>query len=34
VAGAQQGLGDEAFLEHLAAAKLRGRMRESGENGH
>lgn len=34
VAGAQQGLGDEAFLEHLAAAKARGKMRESGENGH
>jgi uncharacterized RDD family membrane protein YckC len=34
VAGAQHGLGDEAFLEHLAAAKARGKMRESGENGH
>ena len=34
VAGAQRGLGDEAFLEHLAAAKARGKMRESGENGH
>jgi uncharacterized RDD family membrane protein YckC len=34
VAGAQHGLGDEAFLEHLAAAKARGRMRESRENGH
>jgi uncharacterized RDD family membrane protein YckC len=34
VAGAQRGLGDEAFLEHLAAAKARGNMRESGENGH
>jgi uncharacterized RDD family membrane protein YckC len=33
VAGAQHGLGDEAFLEHLAAAKARGKMRESGENG-
>jgi len=33
VAGAQRGLGDEAFLEHLAAAKARGRMREP-ENGH
>jgi uncharacterized RDD family membrane protein YckC len=33
VAGAQRGLGDEAFLEHLAAAKARGRMRESRENG-
>jgi len=34
VAGAQRGLGDEAFLEHLAAARARGKMRESGENGH
>jgi uncharacterized RDD family membrane protein YckC len=34
VAGAQHGLGDEAFLEHLAAAKARGRMRENRENGH
>ena len=34
VAGAQRGLGDEAFLEHLAAAKARGKMRESRENGH
>jgi uncharacterized RDD family membrane protein YckC len=34
VAGAQRGLADEAFLEHLAAAKARGNMRESGENGH
>ena len=34
VAGAQRGLGDEAFLEHLAAAKARGRMREHRENGH
>src|SRR4051794_3983715 len=34
VAGAQRGLGDEAFLEHLAAAKARGKMRETGENGH
>jgi uncharacterized RDD family membrane protein YckC len=34
VAGAQHGLGDEAFLEHLAAAKARGKMRESGEHGH
>jgi uncharacterized RDD family membrane protein YckC len=34
VAGAQHGLGDEAFLEHLAAAKARGNMRERGENGH
>jgi uncharacterized RDD family membrane protein YckC len=33
VAGAQHGLGDEAFLEYLAAAKARGRMR-STENGH
>ncbi|MDA0165496.1 RDD family protein [Solirubrobacter ginsenosidimutans] len=33
VAGAQHGLGDEAFLEHLAAAKARGNMRERGENG-
>src|SRR4051794_9435458 len=33
VAGAQRGLGDEAFLEHLAAAKARGRMRDT-ENGH
>jgi uncharacterized RDD family membrane protein YckC len=33
VAGAQQSLGDEAFLEHLAAAKARGRMRDP-ENGH
>jgi hypothetical protein len=32
VAGAQHGLGDEAFLEHLAAAKTRGRMRNT-ENG-
>lgn len=29
VAGAQQGLGDEAFLEHLAAAKARGRTGET-----
>ncbi len=34
VAGAQPGLDDEAFLEHLAAAKARGKMRESAENGH
>jgi uncharacterized RDD family membrane protein YckC len=34
VAGSQHGLGDEAFLEHLAAAKARGRMRENRENGH
>jgi hypothetical protein len=34
VAGAQHNLGDEAFLEHLAAAKARGRMRENRENGH
>ena len=34
VAGSQHGLGDEAFLEHLAAAKARGRMRENPENGH
>jgi uncharacterized RDD family membrane protein YckC len=34
VAGAQHGLGDEAFLEHLAAAKARGKMRENRENGH
>jgi uncharacterized RDD family membrane protein YckC len=33
VAGARQGLDDEAFLESLAAAKARGRMRET-ENGH
>jgi uncharacterized RDD family membrane protein YckC len=33
VAGAQRGLGDEAFLEHLAAAQARGRMRDT-ENGH
>src|SRR3954462_9511101 len=33
VAGSQHGLGDEAFLEHLAAAKARGRMRDT-ENGH
>jgi uncharacterized RDD family membrane protein YckC len=33
VAGVQHGLGDEAFLEYLAAAKARGRMR-STENGH
>src|SRR3954469_5265679 len=33
VAGAQRGLGDEAFLEYLAAAKARGRMRDT-ENGH
>jgi uncharacterized RDD family membrane protein YckC len=33
VAGAQHGLGDEAFLEHLAAAKARGRMRDT-EIGH
>jgi uncharacterized RDD family membrane protein YckC len=33
VAGAQHGLGDEAFLEYLAAAKARGRMRDT-ENGH
>jgi hypothetical protein len=34
VAGAQHGLGDEAFLEHLAAAKARGKMRETDEYGH
>jgi len=34
VAGSQHGLADEAFLEHLAAAKSRGRMREDGEDGH
>jgi uncharacterized RDD family membrane protein YckC len=33
VAGAQHGLGDEAFLEYLVAAKARGRTRDT-ENGH
>jgi uncharacterized RDD family membrane protein YckC len=32
VAGARAGLDDEAFLEHLAAAKARGKMRESAEH--
>ena len=34
VAGVRAGLDDEAFLEHLAAAKARGKMRESAEDGH
>ena len=34
VAGARPGLDDETFLEHLAAAKARGKMRESAEDGH
>jgi uncharacterized RDD family membrane protein YckC len=34
VAGARDGLEDESFLEHLAAAKARGKMRESTEDGH
>ena len=33
VAGARAGLADETFLEHLAAAKARGRVRDSRENG-
>jgi uncharacterized RDD family membrane protein YckC len=31
VAGARPGLDDETFLEYFAAAKARGRLRESGE---
>jgi uncharacterized RDD family membrane protein YckC len=34
VAGVRPGLGDETFLEHLAAAKARGKMREVVEDGH
>lgn len=34
VAGVRPGLDDETFLEHLAAAKARGKMRESAEEGH
>ena len=34
VAGVRPGLDDETFLEHLAAAKARGKMRESAEDGH
>ena len=34
VAGVRPGLDDENFLEHLAAAKARGKMRESAEDGH
>jgi uncharacterized RDD family membrane protein YckC len=34
VAGVRPGLEDETFLEHLAAAKARGKMRESAEDGH
>jgi uncharacterized RDD family membrane protein YckC len=34
VAGVRPGLDDESFLEHLAAAKARGNMRESAEDGH
>jgi uncharacterized RDD family membrane protein YckC len=34
VAGVRPGLDDESFLEHLAAAKARGKMRESAEDGH
>jgi uncharacterized RDD family membrane protein YckC len=34
VAGVRSGLEDETFLEHLAAAKARGKMRESAEDGH
>ena len=34
VAGVRPGLEDETFLEHLAAAKARGKMRESTEDGH
>jgi hypothetical protein len=34
VAGARPGLDDETFLQYLAAAKARGRMRESVEDGH
>jgi len=33
VAGVRPGLEDETFLEHLAAAKARGKMRESAEDG-
>ncbi len=33
VAGARQGMDDESFLEHLAAAKARGNMRDSAEHG-
>jgi hypothetical protein len=31
VAGARPGLDDETFLEYFAAAKARGKLRESGE---
>jgi uncharacterized RDD family membrane protein YckC len=34
VAGVRPGLEDETFLEHLAAAKARGKMRESAEDRH
>jgi uncharacterized RDD family membrane protein YckC len=34
VAGVRPGLEDETFLEHLAAAKARGKMRESAEDVH
>ena len=34
VAGVRPGLEDETFLEHLAAAKARGKMRESAEDGN
>jgi uncharacterized RDD family membrane protein YckC len=33
VAGVRPGLDDETFLEHLVAAKARGKMRESAEDG-
>jgi uncharacterized RDD family membrane protein YckC len=33
VAGTRPGLDDETFLEYLAAAKARGRMREGAEHG-
>ena len=33
VAGARAGLDDETFLEHLAAAKARGKLREIAEEG-
>ncbi len=33
VAGARQGLDDESFLEHLAAAKARGNISDSAEHG-
>jgi uncharacterized RDD family membrane protein YckC len=33
VAGVRAGLDDESFLEHLAAAKARGKLRESAEDG-